>query len=192
MATTPIADDTMNRRVSNLLAIVSLLLCVATVGLWIESEFTTDFLYRANANSQLSMSWGAGELSLAFIHLQLPEGPKTPEWRFNHIGRPRSWGSQALRDVGSPQRTWDRLGFHFLSKTQAWSWRGRMTLLTVPFWFLTSISAFLPLAHVATTLRRSHRRRHLLCVECGYDLRATPDRCPECGDIPRKPKEPHT
>ena len=60
---------------------------------------------------------------------------------------------------------------------------------SVPLLAPLLVTAILPLSW-AVSLVIARRRRDTqirgYCRRCGYDLRATPDRCPECGVIPSK------
>lgn len=53
------------------------------------------------------------------------------------------------------------------------------------FWAIALITGFWPMCSIALLFRRRIRKRRLLraghCLVCGYDLRATTERCPECG-----------
>src|SRR5688500_8546264 len=60
--------------------------------------------------------------------------------------------------------------------------------LRVPYVLLACLSALMPFAWVYRSVATHRRRRKRLaagqCPRCGYDVRATPDRCPECGWAP--------
>jgi hypothetical protein len=75
----------------------------------------------------------------------------------------------------------DRLDVTFPLKTSGYLW------WTADYWKLTIIAIAVPCLRLSASLRQMRRRNRLgLCHACGYDLRATPERCPECGTVPRK------
>jgi hypothetical protein len=59
--------------------------------------------------------------------------------------------------------------------------------LRVRWPFVPAVASAGPLAYGVALLRRRRRVRKGCCPTCGYDLRATPARCPECGAVPAAP-----
>jgi hypothetical protein len=119
-------------------------------------------------------------------------------------GESDSGGRRWYRDSTDPDdmvrgnwRFWTQSEPHRLFGVITWG-RARygvngwgMSIL-LPYWLLAcgAAAAGTGLLMMSRPLRGRARRRAGQCVRCGYDLRATPDRCPECGAIPRPPHNP--
>ena len=54
-------------------------------------------------------------------------------------------------------------------------------VLVVPYWFVLLAAAAPPAYWMIVTRRLRRRATRGLCAGCGYDLRASTGRCPECG-----------
>ena len=56
-----------------------------------------------------------------------------------------------------------------------------IVVITVPCWPLTFLSGVFVIVYTVPSARRRKRKKLGMCVKCGYDLRASKERCPECG-----------
>jgi hypothetical protein len=72
------------------------------------------------------------------------------------------------------------LGFRW-SAGKLWTGQWAFGALIVPYWALVIPLAILPLTGFRKAITRMRRKRRGQCLTCGYDLRHTSERCPECG-----------
>jgi hypothetical protein len=159
----------MKRRLVNLLAALSLLLCAAAVVMWAPSRI----LNRA------TRFWLGGEHLLMVVDLY----PRDVIVCFVRGSALRECEMYFCRRTSVPTLDpWNRnwLGFG----TDAYldqGFRGWERWIAIPYWSILCTTAALPLAHLAAYVKRRRSHQTGFCVQCGYDLRATPERCPECG-----------
>jgi hypothetical protein len=188
------------RRIVNALVALSLVLLAGVVLLWVRSYAV---LPRETLVHDYGPSWAPdarrtqwavqsfeGRLSVG----RLTYSPKkSPTWAVSVFGSATADGVQhvhspAQLDWIAPRHWWERWGF---------AWRhtifsvyptmgfpvplDEVTYATVPYWALALLFAMAPALRWLAIVRRRRRRRKEFCARCGYDLRATPNRCPECG-----------
>ena len=165
------------RRLFTALCALSLLLCVAVVVLWVRSYRIVD---------QYSGDWGTGLLGIQSVRGQAlfvkhdydTGSPMANVIRRGYVSYPAGPAPARGSEGG-----WSVLGFSYSEHNDP-SLRMTARAFAIPYWGLL-VAFALPLVLRLMFLSRRRRRRRLrLCPACGYDLRATPDRCPECGMVP--------
>lgn len=99
---------------------------------------------------------------------------------------PWKWASLHLIDMGVASLILGFLAFVLLPSTQhsnrkdAWEVLLTNCLIVASIGF-TVLGISFCAAHARRMKVRKHRIRAGLCLGCGYDLRASTERCPECG-----------
>ncbi len=168
----------------------------------------------ATRNPVWNITSSAGRIRLAYSHWTepadrraegLPKGMivrfsfiEPPGFQWERFPRPDCPSLWAQRDhyvrswkitPPAPEPLWHRFGFEGPTEGiihPGYSLRAYRTIM-LPYWLLQVVTLIFPavwLMRVHVRRRRARLRAADLCAACGYDLRATPDRCPECGAIP--------
>jgi hypothetical protein len=167
----------MLRRLFTVLSALSLLLCVAVVALWVRSYWEGYGLYYATRRPPAPvMTWGYAARGGLWVG-RMEADYRRPGWTFERFPSPPAVSYSNEFPPGL------RLGFGYIPRTVPQSMYG----IVVPLWFPSLAAAAAPAWYAIGVLRRRRRRLRQsksLCPTCGYDLRATPGRCPECGTVP--------
>jgi hypothetical protein len=146
---------------------------------WVSRFRVTEGTAASEAREWLSLT-GAGRVRLSLKSWRMTRLPRhwRDHWEWSRQRRPPQDFGTDWFDLSSPL---GQLGFGWFSNDDVS--RGgeaiRQRAITFPLWLPAVVSTVLPAISLYRRVRRPVATG--LCPACGYDLRATPGRCPECG-----------
>jgi hypothetical protein len=167
----------LQRLLLNALTVLTLLFCIVTVALWIRSFWVKDEIEAGGVGRLWAWSSNAGSLTMFTVTDANP-------WGFRwETGIPS--GSQRESGLVEQRRVVHWLGItlsHGDVPDDDTGAQYAFIFAEMPHGVLTALCAAVPAGRLVLGARRRRRTpRANNCPTCGYDLRATPDRCPECG-----------
>ena len=170
----------MIRRTLTILSLIGLLL---SLGLWGVSYW--DFQYVDGTFNIVLKSGRLGVLRGRTLQQHIDAAIEIRAFEDEHgIFVMQDGYLEKLQESLADNRKWTFLGFTDWHTTW-WSpvpMVGR-TYLLLPMWLPAMLcTAIIGLNCGPPLVRRRKRKKLGLCVKCGYDLRASKERCPECGE----------
>ena len=154
---------------------------ILVAAIWVRSYFRRDVLLRVSETRTLTYTSTTGG-NVLVLQIRFPH-----ESRRDTIERPFSWESQSttqptpLAPVDLTDERFSAFGVGYYRGNWGQGWVMPYWAVVVPLWPLLLPPVAVLTWKIVQVQRGQRRRRAGLCVACGYDLRASPARCPECG-----------
>jgi hypothetical protein len=162
----------MRRKLFTIAAAVPLLLIAAVFALWVRSYFVGETLgwdFSDENPGIRVVGFDSSEGVVGLTYLDYPTALYESGW-WHYVYDP--WSPEG----GAPG--WRTFAYERKDESGGRSWR-----LYFPYWVPIMVFAIPAVFWLAGKRRHQRGVRDRRCPTCGYDLRATPDRCPECGTV---------
>ena len=189
----------MRRVLINGLTLLSGLLAVGTMALWGASYYyrwaasrSDHHVVGATENFRMwTIGWDSGGVGL--YDFQVLDPARDPDGLVAQLGRDhRGWEGQRQPRIRYPsvddfkqfKRQWHGFGYGREEDglvTQEFGVQGHDAEWIAPAWSVPVPFCLLPLYRLWRWRKRAVPAGH--CRKCGYDLRASPNQCPECGMV---------
>jgi 4-amino-4-deoxy-L-arabinose transferase-like glycosyltransferase len=175
----------MRRKLFTLAAGVSAVLCVGVCVLWVRSYWVGESLSGERWERAFRIYSTRGTFGVNVFWLYNKWGEPLFRRKPTEYSRwPEPYPQRSAEDLGAARVV--RLpGFtHYTVEPGVGGGNIRLGEWTVGVAYVLPAALFvvLPALYVRRLLRARHGAGR--CAACGYDLRATPGRCPECGAVP--------